>query len=1081
MQSTKLKSPQLPPEFYSDDLLIIKGVKFTPRQIDIIACLISGGTGKTISSLLDIEVKTLEAHKKSIGEKIGGGIQEDIIAFVQRSDKYELLKQHYLTLLYKNEFEKHLKELDKKFPENSTIFKIESQQISNKSSLLSLLIDHLKLARIKVVSDDKEIAIGKQSFHTLTILSKDTDQENLEQKIFILLDKGINPSTLEEICGDSSNYIDFREAKNYFSSCTEVFKKVYSDIDLEKLTLLTNPENNFILNNYKIDPVSSLTKKTPLFPRLNTFQKQKKWILRGGFIFLSAIVISLLTHIYQTNTLLAEKKIHEIHSIRSELQIPVDKILLKRPELIEKMNKQLIANDGLQTIALIGPGGAGKTILARQYAYSQNIPVVWEINAETKSTLLVSFEKLAHAITTSEIEKQKLKEVLDIKDLEEKQNALFSFIKEKLKTFSSWLLIYDNVSKFNDIHKCFPYKSDFWKNGKVIITTTDSNFRDNNFISSVMDVKELSPNEKLELFTKIISKPLIVDQQEKIKNFLENIPPFPLDISIAAYYIKGTNSSYEDYLQNVNSLQDDFENLQTNLLNEKTSYKKTRCAIIILSLNYLITTSKNFNEPLLLISLLDSQNIPIDILTNHKNRTVVDAFLYYLKKFSLITNESIIDSRQTFSIHRYTQDVILAYLTKTFSLTTYKQYLNQISYILENYINRAIDEDDFSKMKILIPHYEKFLSHKNLLPNNIIYSLSGELGGMYFYLGYYSRAKKLLENNIIELNKTINRNPISLAKTNGYLANVYRDLGNFEKTKELLENSLKVYQKYAPQSHTKLAWILAHLALVNREMGNYEKSKNLLEQSLDLYKKHLPSDHNRIRWALSLLGIVHRELGNYEKSKDFLEESLEQYLKAFPNNQVRIYVIMAHLGAVYRELGNYQKAEELIKKSLKIYKKYFSEYHIEVIRALRFLGDVYRDQNNYEEAKNLYEKNLDICKKYHSQDHLDIAYTLISFAQLYLRKGELDAAEKSLNIALNILQKKKHLELYRCFEKLGELFHMKSQKALKEGNIELSKNLEKRGKDYFIQAKKIVENNFSFGSPHILRIENRLKHLSNIA
>jgi len=57
---------------------------------------------------------------------------------------------------------------------------------------------------------------------------------------------------------------------------------------------------------------------------------------------------------------------------------------------------------------------------------------------------------------------------------------------------------------------------------------------------------------------------------------------------------------------------------------------------------------------------------------------------------------------------------------------------------------------------------------------------------------------------------------------------------------------------------------------------------------------------------------------------------------------------------------------------------------------------------------------------------------------------------------------------------------MKSQKALKEGNIELSKNLEKRGKDYFIQAKKIVQNHLPSSSPHILRINNRLKHFANI-
>ena len=52
--------------------------------------------------------------------------------------------------------------------------------------------------------------------------------------------------------------------------------------------------------------------------------------------------------------------------------------------------------------------------------------------------------------------------------------------------------------------------------------------------------------------------------------------------------------------------------------------------------------------------LTDSQNIPKDLLSTLKNDVIVDDFIYHLKKYSLITNKSSINSSQAISIHRST-------------------------------------------------------------------------------------------------------------------------------------------------------------------------------------------------------------------------------------------------------------------------------------------------------------------------------------------------------------------------------------------------------------------------------------------
>lgn len=55
---------------YYNHLKLINGVKFTPREIDIIACLLSAKGLKTIALFLSIEEKTIETHKYNIMRKL---------------------------------------------------------------------------------------------------------------------------------------------------------------------------------------------------------------------------------------------------------------------------------------------------------------------------------------------------------------------------------------------------------------------------------------------------------------------------------------------------------------------------------------------------------------------------------------------------------------------------------------------------------------------------------------------------------------------------------------------------------------------------------------------------------------------------------------------------------------------------------------------------------------------------------------------------------------------------------------------------------------------------------------------------
>src|SRR5207245_37461 len=155
-----------------------------------------------------------------------------------------------------------------------------------------------------------------------------------------------------------------------------------------------------------------------------------------------------------------------------------------------------------------------------------------------------------------------------------------------------------------------------WGQGKVILTTRNSHIQNNKHVNFSLFVGELDPTQKLNLFSYIMNNgdtSLFAPQQvEEAKAFLENIPSFPLDVSIAAYYLKISNVSYGQYLKNLAKYNPNFETFQKEILKEAGDYTKTRYNIIVLSLQQLMASHKDFKDLLLFISLIDSQNIPRD-------------------------------------------------------------------------------------------------------------------------------------------------------------------------------------------------------------------------------------------------------------------------------------------------------------------------------------------------------------------------------------------------------------------------------------------------------------------------------------
>lgn len=1096
----------IPPHLHNEPLTTLNGIKFTHREIDIIALIFHTRGSSKIARLLSISTRTVETHTANIMRKMDTNSREGIIDFVEKSGHAPWIHRHYRNLFSQMEFKKQVREISRLTGSQGFICSlIVGHEHEEGPPFVSALKEHLSLCGIKVLSgreNQQKPDAGSQEHqnmprvnHTLYIVPKtlmdtwQTDKEGFLSGISQLAEKNAPSSPpftfilhdqtrpkIPQDLGEQESFITFGSQESYYPSFLDLLKRMLPDVIPDKLIeefkSKHEPEHDtFEMGSSTPQSDSAVSTNEGL-----TSPNRARYFVFSAILFLTCLVAGLFivkgnrfNHNNQSGTTLTA-------SIRSDLLIPSGNTFLARPHILSKIAQSLKDNAGIQTVALVGIGGAGKTTIARQYALQQNANIVWEINTATRESLRDSFERLAYALCQSEEEKTILAGLRKIKNNLEKEQKVLLFVKERMKRISNWFLIYDNVDKFTDIYNFFPCDSTVWGNGKVIVTTNNSNTINNNIINNFVQIGELTPQEKLDLFARIMNDENfqgLTSNQAETNAFLSDVPPYPLDISIAAYYLKSTNTPYKQYLEMLKENRKDFDTIQADVLKEASGYTKTRYGIITLSVKELITIHKDFQDLLLLISLINYQNIPKSLLIQYKGNTITDNFIYHLKKYSLITNESFSSSIPTISIHKKTQEIILSSLTNTLTLSDRSPLLNSITAIVEDYILDAVDKEDFSRMKLLASHGETLLSRQDLLTDATKSSLRGALGCIYYYLKHYPKIKQFLEENLADLKDCYGEKHDKIARTLLYLGNFYRSLGNYEKAKTLLEQSLVICEENP--HYLRSAKALGYLGAVYRDLGEYKKARGFFEQSLVIYEKHSPHSIGHA-WILTHLGNIHRTLGDYGKAKVFLEQSLSIYKKQ-SEDYVGTAWTLGYLGTVHRLLGDYKTARNFIEKALSITKKYFSEDHIYVNSLTFALANVYIDTGDFQTAKKLLKNSLTVYQENYGQNHIETANVLRMLGKAYRLEGDLEASEELLNESLLICQQKHNPSSFKCLESLADLYVEKETQAMSEGDTKEGQHCKSRAIHYLRQSLQTIKDYFGEDSPHGTKIQLKLDAL----
>lgn len=996
-------------EISYQEMQSIQAVNFTPKEVDVIACLLSGKDSKGIAAILSISSKTVDTHIQNVMRKADCNSRQRIINFIETSNKFENLKRHYLYLMSNYAFEKKLQ------PIRTTLNKLSitcsvMDEVPKKEDkfIIEKLKKHLELSGIKVIPTsnlDKEILLEKTSaeatifsFHTIYIVSgnvekslRDIAQTKLSGKhrTFVIL----NPELLGSFPVEShilqeSVWID---TTNYSASFAQLLERICADLAEEDKKLISNLKQgevqDSLTQNLSLSPHNHVSEdgSKEALPKEN-FKGNRDQLFKSVLLFMIGIgVLSAAVALYNSSAFFIHSHSSPLKPIKADLCIPAEGVLLKRSKLLEQIYQHLKSGQGIKVLSITGAGGAGKTTLAREYARLHKASLIWEINAETQEALRHSFEQLAYLLAESKTDRDKLREIEEIKDSKEKEEKITFFIKERIKTYSPWLLIFDNVEEFSDIQNNFPYNSDTWGEGSIILTTRNSTIQ-NKYITATIPLNELDFSQAISLFAKINGYEdlalLKEPQRKEIEKLLRNIPLFPLDVICAAYYIKATGVDYKTYLEYLKEATLQSPLLYGNILDKEKGYFKTRYNVISRSLHQVMDSQAGFSELLLFISLIDSKNIPRKLLEAYAGKLNTDLFVASLKRYSLITEETSSGSEYSFSIHRNTQDISLKFLQTTLNLKAESAEIKKISSILEKYLSDSIDKDDISILKQSIEHLEKLLSHHNLLTGSLRGALKGLVGRIYLFEGNNLKAKDLLEESVITLNNAVSKDYRRLGRILAYLGIVYKNLGDYGKAENFFERSLSIYRQHFPENHPDITWVLAYAGDIYRELGDYEKAKTFLEQSLWLQEKYFPENQGGIARNLVMLGNTYIAIKDYKNAELVLTKSLHIFKKEFSENHTGVAFASSILGNCYMKMEQYEKARDILEQALEIYRLHFSDTHIAIARTFSYLGAVYIKLGVLEKAKNYLRKSLQTCEKNYGKDHKETIAILNSLTIL---------------------------------------------------------------------------------------------------
>ncbi|MDN3030066.1 MAG: LuxR C-terminal-related transcriptional regulator [Candidatus Tisiphia sp.] len=975
-----------PQEIYEKHLLIINNIRFTSREIDVIACIVHGKNAKGIASFLSnedkqIETRTIESHISNIKRKVATNSREGIINFIEESDKYKLVQSYYLSLLIQQEFRKILKEIFILTKSDAISFFIVLQNLRNNGSEnndLNLMINKirsdLQLIGITVFVElrenlDAHIVLGKHKnkgkkqsrqciIYVLSVNEANiAKQQQGNNYVIISNDQNISKVFFlipqEEQCikflpkQSNFEYINLLPSKQYHFIFLEIITKVFSNENIDNMILkFSERYNNIISNN-----------TCSVFPKPHLTDKNIKSKAKNIYLQIFGVLVLIICSTYLLMFDLTIKKTvksKEIEVQWSKLQDTItfpknitswniprqDHVFIGREKLLRDLYNKLHYNhtsdvtSNLAITACAGLGGIGKTQLALQYINHTKHPYtlkVWFL-AENIDHLYNKYIEFAKLLGHTEV-------------IYTKENII-AYVKQWLVENPGWLLVYDKVNNYREIEPFLP------ESGGYVILTTRQRYWPTKF--SVLPIDIMTEEEAIKTIKTLIQRN-IAEEQNTIKELVGVLGYLPLALVQAGAYIKQKHITIPEYL-------DLYKKYETELLSDNTFLDETNTynyPVAItwnISLEAIVRDTKINNRPPIAIELL---TVCAYLAPNKISRKLLLKWLQTAyphlpspqltlnKHIALLWQYSMInyDDNDNIAIHRLVQAVLRHQLSQ--SLDSKDNICSTLNLRwFESLLRFFIDNEHEFKLtnsfQQLLETSRQFKTKFKNKYNEDLAAMDLMISSVYFHQEKYENFLKIVDKVNKYLQKTEGLEILKCKILYVYSA-YFCKIGNYQKAEQKINTAIKRYNNIKVGKSIKNNDVRGLKAKLFYHKANLVLAKNKKANKIDRNKLEIETSIKSIQEAIALFKEVHN-------TRDFLQ-SIELYGK--------LLILTNQIDKVIVEFSKYNNLIEQIADDI-IKMGFYLTY-----------SDAYFSKGDFNKALDYCSKAKHQAKKLHLKNELN--------------------------------------------------------------------------------------------------------------
>ena len=694
---------------------------------------------------------------------------------------------------------------------------------------------------------------------------------------------------------------------------------------------------------------------------------------------------------------------------------------------------------------LHGTGGVGKTQLALHHALQLDTrgvspyTTIWWVAADQRDSLPLQYRRLASQAGLAV-------------DASCDFAVLVTAVNGWLSSRHDWLLVLDNVGRFDDVSAIMPRT--VHPSQHVIITTRHTEWP-TAYRKVPVDVMEAK--EAVELL-KAVGEIDCADraQDADIAALINELGRLPLALSHAGAYIRQRRTTVRQYLDRYRPL----------LLDSRAKmpvgdpYQQVVATTWGISIAAVDAACRDEGLPLLGRALLtacaylDVDGVPASLLRRYllesglvaseQEADAALAVLAVLSQYSLLHLPAV--DKPRVRMHRVLALVLRhqhqhQLSTEAASAATSLSGLSAPRRPLDlrwcqTLVNAAIDEYEQSA-ELQALRDVRLLSHMQSLrqaldrhgsdcgwPDSIaraeLLYWVGEV--LLFQLSEYAKAKVELETALAIFEAQHGRDHVPVAKVLNHLGVACIHLGDHRRARELLERSLWIKEAHYGADDVQLAPTLANLGLVQHSLGEYAKAKGMLERALAMDEAYHGTRHVQVAACLNGLAIMYGSLGDYSRKRELLERALVINEAHYGCGHVVVAATLTNLGGTCIRLGEHVKARDTLQCALVIKQAHYGEHHIELAATLFNLGILHRALGEDAKAKEMLERALAMHEAYHGTRHVQVAVYLNGLADVYGSLGDYSRKRELLERALAIEERhydREHVQVAITLNNLG--------------------------------------------------------------